>query len=98
MSARRRVAIPGQSEVEDRLLAMVAALASELAVTRERLDTVERLLGQKTILDASEIEAFVPSPSDAAQRDGIRRRIIDRVFRPARDAATRARSEQETGQ
>ena len=31
----------------DKLLAMTMALAGELAVTRERLDTVERILAEK---------------------------------------------------
>lgn len=90
MSQRRRIDIPGQSEAEDRLLAMVAALASELAVTRERLDTVERLL-----LERAQIEAFAPSPEAIVEREATRRRIIDRVFRPIRDAALRARQDQE---
>jgi hypothetical protein len=95
MSERRRLDIPGQSDGEDRLLAMVAAVASELAVTRERLDTVERLLAERELLDRDAIEAFVPSPEITVERDTLRRRIIERVFRPIRDAAARARQEQE---
>jgi hypothetical protein len=95
MSERRRLDIPGQSDVEDRLLAMVAAVASELAVTRERLDTVERLLADRDVLDRAAIEAFRPSPETVIERDTLRRRIIERIFRPIRDAAVRARQEQE---
>jgi hypothetical protein len=95
MSERRRLDIPGQSDVEDRLLAMVAAVASELAVTRERLDTVERLLADRDVLDRAAIEAFHPSPEIVIERDTLRRRIIARIFRPIRDAAVRARQEQE---
>lgn len=95
MSERRRLDIPGQSDVEDRLLAMVSALASELAVTRERLDTVERLLAEKAILQGEAIEAFAPSPDMIVERDALRRRSIERIFRPIRDAAVRARQEQE---
>lgn len=81
----RRLAVPGQSVEEDCLLAMIAALASELAVTRERLDTLERLS-----VGAHAVEAFVPEGTAIAERDTLRRRIIARVFRPLRDAAARA--------
>ena len=81
----RRLAVPGQDPAEDRLLAMIAALASELAVTRERLDTLERLS-----VGAAAVEAFVPDAAAIAERDTLRRRIIARVFRPLRDAAARA--------
>lgn len=81
----RRLPVPGQDPQEDRLLAMIAALASELAVTRERLDTIERLS-----LGTDAVEAFVPDAAATAHRDTLRRRIIARVFRPLRDAAARA--------
>lgn len=95
MSERRRLDIPGQSDMEDRLLAMVTALASELAVTRERLDTVERLLEETTLIQREQIEAFAPTIEANTERDAMRRRLIDRIFRPIREAAQRARQEQE---
>ncbi len=86
-TVKRRLEIAGQSANEDRMLAMIAALASELAVTRERLDTVERLAETAGLFDRAAIEQFSPQAGQAAERDGIRRRIIDRVFRPIKDAA-----------
>jgi hypothetical protein len=44
--AEPRARVTGQSETEDQLLGMITALAAQLAVTRERLDTVERLAHQ----------------------------------------------------
>ncbi|SDC82813.1 hypothetical protein SAMN05444678_10640 [Sphingomonas sp. YR710] len=84
---KRRLEIAGQSANEDRMLAMIAALASELTVTRERLDTVERLAEAAGLFDRAAIEGFSPQAGQVAERDGIRRRIIDRVFRPIKDAA-----------
>jgi hypothetical protein len=81
----RRLAVPGQDPEEDRLLAMIAGLASELAVTRERLDTLERLTS-----GTEAVEAFAPDAAAIGHRDTLRRRIIARVFRPLRDAAARA--------
>jgi len=86
----RRIEIAGQLPEEDRLLAMVAALASELAVVRERLDTVERLAEAAGVLARASIENFVPDAAASTERDTLRRRLIDRIFRPLRDAAARA--------
>ena len=88
--ARRRLPIPHQTEAEDRLLAMVVALSSEMATLRERLDTAERLLDSRAILPRAAIEDFVADPQQAAERDGLRMQLIARVFRPLRDDAARA--------
>lgn len=85
----RQQAIHGQSPGEARLMAMVAALTSELAVTRERLDTVERLTEAAGLFTREAIENYVPAEAQAKERDGLRRRIIDRVFRPLREDARR---------
>lgn len=41
----------------DRLTDMVMALTAELVVTRDRLDSVERLLEERQLLDRQEIES-----------------------------------------
>lgn len=87
---KRRVELSGQSPAEDRLLAMVAALTSEIAVLRSRLDTVERLAEQAGVFSREAIEAYVPEPAVEAEREGLRKRLIDKVFRPVREAALRA--------
>jgi hypothetical protein len=87
---KRRVEIPGQSPAEDRLLAMVAALTSEVAILRSRLDTLERLADQAGIIDRSAIETFAPDAAAETEREALRSRLIDKVFRPLRDAARRA--------
>ena len=88
-AARKRRPIPGASESEERLLAMVTALTGELAITRERLDTLERLVEGAGILARSDIETFEANPEQADQRRGIQHRIIAKVFRPLRDSAER---------
>lgn len=85
----RQQAIHGQSPGEARLMAMVAALTSELAVTRERLDTVERLAEAAGLFTRDAVESFAPTDPQAKERDSLRRRIIDRVFRPLREDARR---------
>lgn len=82
--------ITGLSTIEDQALAMIAALASELAVARERIDTLERLLEENGTLSRASIEAYRAQGEAATQREGLRQRLIAKVFRPLRDAARRA--------
>lgn len=82
VTVNRRLPIQGQSPGEDRLLAIAAALASELAVTRERLDTLERLSQAAGVIKPDAIEQFTPTAEQSQQRDGLRKGIISRVFRP----------------
>jgi hypothetical protein len=91
----RRLDVPGQSAAEDRLLAMVAALASELAVVRDRLDTLERLADASGMVPRAAIEDYVPDQAAAQERDANRQRLIAKVFRPLKDDAERA-ARQET--
>lgn len=85
----RRRSVPHDNPETARLLAMCAALASELAIVRERLDTHERLAGQGKAATLEEVEAFTPTPADGAHRDGLRNRLIGVVFRPLVDDAER---------
>jgi hypothetical protein len=87
MIAKRRLPIPNQTATEDMLLAMVTALACEIAVLRERLDTSERLLDAAGVLPRARIESFTPDDAQTAEREDLRKNLISRVFRPMRDAA-----------
>ncbi|MGB3455233.1 MAG: hypothetical protein WBG08_00305 [Litorimonas sp.] len=64
----------------ERILAVVMAVAQELAVTRERLDTVERLLEAKGITQA-DIEAFQPTPEQADERGAWHQEYLARILR-----------------
>lgn len=67
-------------EVE-RVLAITMAAVQELAVARERLDTLERLLAAKGLLDPSEIEQFQPTSEQAAERGLWLQEYLNRVLR-----------------
>lgn len=82
--------ITGLSVIEDQAMAMIAALASELVVARERIDTLERVLEEGGMLDRARIEGYRPEGEAAQQREGLRQRLIAKIFRPLRDAAQRA--------
>lgn len=65
----------------DRLLAIVWAMAAELAVARERLDTVERLLAERQILDRQSIDAYRPDALAARERGEWQIEYIGRLLR-----------------
>ncbi len=65
----------------ERVLGIAMALAQELAVTRERLDTLERILESKGVMSRDEIESFRPDPEAETQRQRAHAEYIARVLR-----------------
>lgn len=65
----------------DKLLAIVLALAGEVSVLRERLDTIERLAQAKGILSIEEIETYQPDEQVAGERSRWRADYLARVLR-----------------
>jgi pantoate kinase len=67
-------------EVE-RVMNITMAVAMELGVMHERLDTIERLLAKKGVLQRDEIEAFEPNNEEIIERQLWHARYIARVLR-----------------
>jgi hypothetical protein len=65
----------------ERVLAITMAVAQELAVTRERLDTVERLLERGGKFTRADIDVYTPTPEEASERAEWQRMYIARVLR-----------------
>ena len=65
----------------ERVLSIAMAIAGELAVLRQRLDTIEELLETRGTLTREEIEAFVPSPAHAEQRGRWQQEYLARILR-----------------
>ncbi len=65
----------------DRLLSIVMAVAGEVAVNRERLDTIERLLDAKGTISRADIEAYKPDREAGYERGLLHREYIARVLR-----------------
>jgi hypothetical protein len=65
----------------ERVLAITMAVAGELAVMHERLDTIERLLEAKGTLSRADIEAYRPTEEAAEQRQQWHAEYIARVLR-----------------
>ncbi|MFT4054850.1 MAG: hypothetical protein QM681_10120 [Novosphingobium sp.] len=68
------------AEVE-RVLAITMSIAQELAVSRQRTDTLERLLLEKGVLSQGEIDAFVPDRAAATERALWNQEYIARILR-----------------
>ncbi len=68
-------------EESERLMGILMAVVEELAVTRERLDTVERLLEANGGLERSAIDAFHPNTEQARERGLMHQEYIARVMR-----------------
>jgi hypothetical protein len=69
----------------DKLLAMIMALAGEVSVLRERLDTHERLAKTQTWADTDNIEAYEPAAEIKLERDNGRTAYLARVLRIVTD-------------
>jgi hypothetical protein len=67
-------------EVE-RVLAITMAVAQELAVARQRIDTLERLLLQRGVLAAGEVDAYAPGQQAAVERAQWTQEYLARVLR-----------------
>lgn len=69
------------TKTEEHLLSMTMALMQELAVTRERLDTLERVLEATGALTTEELKAYRPDEGAEAERQEAQRRLIATVMR-----------------
>ncbi|WP_439532824.1 hypothetical protein [Polymorphobacter sp.] len=65
----------------DRMLSIVMAVAGEVAVVKERLDTVERLLDEKGSITRADIEAYAPDREAGHERGLMHREYAARILR-----------------
>jgi hypothetical protein len=65
----------------DRVLGVVMSLAGEVAVTGERLDTLERVLADKGLVLADELASYQPSTEVVNQRLQWHQAFIERLLR-----------------
>lgn len=65
----------------ERVMAVTMAVAQELAVMRERLDTIERLLERDGKVTKKSIETFTPSKEAAEKRGRWTQEYLARILR-----------------
>ena len=71
---------PHDDPLTDRLLAEIVALAEEVCVLRDRLDTVEQLAGEGGVVDAAAVDAWQPSQDVIEARLERHKRYFERLF------------------
>ncbi len=81
----------------DTLMSMVMVLASELCVTRDRLDTIERIADEKNLILSREIDTFELDQEALAEREQRRQDFMDRLFYLLRKDISELK-EQDTGE
>lgn len=65
----------------ERILSITMAVAGELAVVRERLDSLERILEKKDLLTMAEVEKYEPDDASAEERQQWHAEYIARILR-----------------
>mgnify|MGYP007030271280 FL=1 len=65
----------------ERVQAITMAVAMELAVMRERMDTIERLLDTKGVVRREDIERFAPTKAQADERGAWTQEYLARILR-----------------
>ncbi|GGD79370.1 hypothetical protein [Croceicoccus mobilis] len=68
----------------DELVAIVLALATELAVAQDRADTLERVLEGKGLLEREDLEGFRPDEKLTEERRTRHKEYLRRIFRVLR--------------
>ena len=75
---------PGEPAAEQ-LLSMVLALATELSVIRERLDSAEQVSAARGLDLRAEIENYQPTLADRERREAWRVQFLERLLRGVTD-------------
>lgn len=88
-------AIEGARDLDEQFLAMIVSLTSEVTVLRARLDAAERLLVKRGSLNKGEVDSFDPDSEAQIERDALRRRTMQKIFRPLHEAAQKDLEETE---
>ncbi|MCA8892356.1 hypothetical protein [Hyphomonas sp.] len=70
-----------ESPDTERLLNITMALAQEVGVMRERMDTIERLLARDGKVSPAAIDGFEPTKSEADARGLWMQEFISRILR-----------------
>lgn len=65
----------------DKTLSITLALASEVAVLRDRIDTIERLAEAGKPLSRAAVDTFTPDATARAERDAWREHYLETVLR-----------------
>lgn len=81
----------------DKVLSITMALAGEVAVMRDRLDTVERLSANGQPFGPEEVDRYQPDAKVREHRDAWRERFLDIVLRSVLQEVEELESQERQG-
>ncbi len=64
----------------DRLHGMMMAMATEMAVLYQRIDTMERVAAKKGVILRADLEGHVANAATESERELWRQKFLDRLF------------------
>ena len=74
-----------QDPAVDKLHLMLMAVIEELSVTRDRIETLERLINKHGLFNKEEIDSYEPDKNENMERATKRIAYIKRVFKSVTD-------------
>ena len=77
----------------DRVLSIVMAMAGEVAVQAERMDTLERVLNNKGLVSLGELAAYEPDDAVLGERMAWHQAFVARVLRVVEQELATVRGE-----
>lgn len=80
LTARGRRPQFSDDPLVDRLYSLSLALIAELATTRARMDTLERVLAQRELVPSDAIEAYETTPEEQQARARMHQEYLERIF------------------
>lgn len=69
----------------EKILAMLMALAGEVSVMRDRMETIERLSEKNGVFSIEDIENYAPSGDEQVVRQKRRAEYLQRIFRTVQE-------------
>jgi hypothetical protein len=69
-----------QDPAVDKLHGMIMAMATEMSVLYERLDTMERVAARKGVMLQTELENYTADAEAAGAREAWRQKFLERLF------------------
>ena len=85
-----------RDEMAENHFSITMSVIAELAVARERIDSLERILLSKGILSENEIENFVPDEAAAQERQLAQVEYSSRIFRALQQSLEKVKADDKT--
>lgn len=85
-----------RDEMAENHFSITMSVIAELAVARERIDSLERILISKGIMSENEVESFVPDEQAAQERQLAQVEYSSRIFRAMQQSLEKVKADDKT--